>query len=127
MVMEPIILTKSGDTLTPSVGAESGGKFVYSHGGRIGAHSCGGGEFYLIAISSTHYRILCECCGRSLEPPKSVDGYDELRQWCATQIRAERYHKLQFEIMWGALPLETRQLIHQLMEREEYLPSGAGG
>ena len=76
-----IKLTATGDTLDPVENFPSG----LGASTHLGKHSCGGG-LHLRSQSITHWIISCTGCSRNLEPPKSIDDYEKLRQWCTDRL-----------------------------------------
>lgn len=99
VVIKPFVLTESDDTFEPPLIAKVGDKFMPNRNEHIGMHSCGG-RFILVELSPTHWRILCDKCGKAFEPPKSVDGYENLQQWCADEIRRRADEKIRVEMLW---------------------------
>jgi len=84
--MEPIVLTRFGETLLEYFLREASDDTEIPRDGCIGAHDICGGFFELRSVSDTHNIILCQKCNLRTPIPKEINTYRELREYLAKKV-----------------------------------------
>lgn len=100
--MNPIVLTKFGETLNPFSGSDKYGTtditvlFSSCWGVRIysadtvGFHDVCNGTIQLVKVSKTHNALRCDHCGLRIVIPVEVDNYGKLRVWFESDLPEEQ-------------------------------------
>ncbi|OGZ64108.1 MAG: hypothetical protein A3A98_03955 [Candidatus Staskawiczbacteria bacterium RIFCSPLOWO2_01_FULL_40_39] len=90
--MEPIVLTKIGETLIEDPVHQVNEQDTFSKMpiAVLGVHDICKGWISVKGVSATHNIIYCRSCGLRIQFPREIDTYGKLRQWCADQMKAEK-------------------------------------
>ena len=69
--------------------------------------------------SNAYNAIYCERCKLRVVIPTEIYTYEKLLQWCAQKIRDEKLWEKRLMILWGLVPMQTKQKIEADIETEE--------
>ena len=96
-MLEPIVLTKYGETLKPYPGSEKEDVAKKVIGLTAGVHDICNGWVDKQEISKDHWVLLCRCCHLRVVIPKAVETWEDLQVYMKAKLfqdQASRFASL---------------------------------